>query len=469
MQKRLEELEVGDLVELPESIRTFHATYNEGTHNIQNVPTQAFVSKVYPGMDSRKESLIPQFVGPVGTKFCSVSGDWMDKSATFEIVPRKTAEQLRGRILDAFYGHKGGESGKGHILPAKCFYGTDPEIFVEDGKGEVIPAWTFLGSKSSPTTIQYSGPQYVYWDGFQAETSFGAHSCLEVVDACLYYSLKKILELARVKVPEAKLSVKNVVDIPMPLILAAEKKHVELGCAPSFNVYGDRGKQVADPRELLKRFAGGHQHYGLGKVSQKEIERIVRALDAILGVAGVSLAAEIDDPVRREYYGRAGEYRLPKHGLEYRVLSNFWLIHPAVAMLVNELFRVVIKLAQINLSELTWKADEDEVRSVINNCDVEGARKMLVNNSKTLEALFYHTNFAGDRHSGESSMLDVLDASVESAVFTVLNGLEAIKMPQDIEKNWRLEMETTKWSLDNCSGRWHQYTTKHPKLFAPAV
>jgi len=28
---------------------------------------------------------------------------------------------------------------------------------------------------------------------------------------------------------------------------------------------------------------------------------------------------------RRRYYGLPGEYRLPKHGLEYRTLSNFWL------------------------------------------------------------------------------------------------------------------------------------------------
>ena len=28
---------------------------------------------------------------------------------------------------------------------------------------------------------------------------------------------------------------------------------------------------------------------------------------------------------RREVYGRAGEHRLPKYGLEYRTLSNFWL------------------------------------------------------------------------------------------------------------------------------------------------
>jgi hypothetical protein len=456
VQKRLEELEVGDLVEVPEIIKTYAARYTTFC-----CPEVALVSKLYKDENNCKR-IVPSLLGPVGTDFRLFSGDWLPSNTPFEIAPKKIAEQLRGRILDMFYGH-GHENEE--LLPAKCFCGTDPEIFVVDKQGKVIPAWTFLQSKKETTALSFNGSKYIYWDGFQSEFSQpNGNNCLEVLNLDIWFCLRKILEYARVKVPGAKLSLKNVVDIPMPLMLSAEKKHVELGCAPSFNVYWDRGKQVADPRELLKRFAGGHLHYGLGKVSKKEIDKIVRALDAILGVAGVSLAAEIDDPIRREYYGRAGEYRLPKHGLEYRVLSNFWLIHPAVAMLVNELFRVTIKLAQIGLHELTWKADEEEVRSVINNCDVEGARRMLVKNSKTLEALFYHTNFGGGIRDA------VLDASVESAMFTVLNGLEALRtLPQDIEKNWRLDMETNEWNLDSCLGRWHQYTNRHSKLFAPAV
>jgi hypothetical protein len=459
VQKRLEELEVGDLVEVPESIKTYAARYSTPC------PEVALVSKLYTDEDNCK-SMVASLLGPVGTHFRLFSGNWLPSNTPFEIVPNKIAEQLRGRILDTFYGHREmSRNGETNLLPAKCFCGTDPEIFVVDKQEEVIPAWTFLQSKKETTALSFNGSKYIYWDGFQSEFSQpNGNNCLELLNLDIWFCLKKILECARVKVSEAKLSLKNVVDIPMPLMLSAEKKHVELGCAPSFNVYGDRGKRVADPRELLKRFAGGHLHYGLSQVSKQGIDRIVRALDTILGVAGVSLAAEIDDPIRREYYGRAGEYRLPKHGLEYRVLSNFWLIHPAVAMLVNELFRVTIRLAQIGLHELTWKADEDEVRSVINNCDVEGARKMLVKNSKTLEALFYHTNFGGGAGSS------ILDASVESAMFTVLNGLEALRtLPQDIEKNWRLDMETDKWSLDSCLGRWYQYTSRHSKLFAPAV
>jgi hypothetical protein len=48
----------------------------------------------------------------------------------------------------------------------------------------------------------------------------------------------------------------------------------------------------------------------------------VKQLDWYLG--GWSLKHD-SDPTRRTLYGRAGACRLKSYGVEYRVLSNFWM------------------------------------------------------------------------------------------------------------------------------------------------
>jgi hypothetical protein len=63
------------------------------------------------------------------------------------------------------------------------------------------------------------------------------------------------------------------------------------------------------------RTTGGHIHFGIGKRDDETVSRMVKALDAIIGVACVSLFDGIDDPRRRRMYGLAGEYRLPEYGV----------------------------------------------------------------------------------------------------------------------------------------------------------
>src|SRR5262249_21635736 len=153
-------------------------------------------------------------------------------------------------------------------------------------------------------------------------------------------------------------------------LMTADAKYVNFGCSPSINIYDDAPMGVADPRSYIYRFAGGHLHNGLGRLSDRTARRITVALDGILGVATVGMAEGIDNPIRRTVYGRAGEIRLPAHGIEYRVLSNFWLCHPAISMLVCEIFRLAIMMGMTDLYNQMWRADQNEVRRVINECDV---------------------------------------------------------------------------------------------------
>jgi hypothetical protein len=345
-------------------------------------------------------------------------------------------------------------------LPSmKPSMGCDPEIFVVHGDGTLFPAWEFLPSEeesnkkklewmlASNEETGHSNalwadegnnnqiPQLVpsYWDGAQAEFAPWAKHCLETLHGSTKLGLHAVLAAARKIDPQAKLTVQNVFELPNTILKNADIQYIRFRCKPSYNVYGDLGGELPDGREYAFRCAGGHIHIGLRKFTLPSIEQIIRALDGVLGVIGVSLAAGLDNPERRRTYGRAGEFRLPDYGIEYRVLSNFWLTHPAISMLVFELARVIIRFAESGLFRVCWLADEKETRDVINNCDVTGARKILERNTHVLAGLL--SNLWQEK-IGEAKMR-------KTALDTILNGMEVVvKDPTDVEGNWNLGKES---------------------------
>lgn len=311
--------------------------------------------------------------------------------------------------------------------------GTDPEIFAFKADGTVLPAWEYLQSEETAERWYQKtvDPEEIkrFWDGVQAEFCPPAGVCLEDMMEGVRNGLKAVREAARQKDNTAELGLSSTAVLSDVQLLSADPKNLAFRCSPSFNVYGDCGNDLPDPLKFNERYSGGHIHLGTTrKFTGPVIGEIVRALDGIVGIAGVSLAAGIDDPRRRRYYGRAGEFRLPEHGLEYRVLSNFWLSHPAIAHLVFGLFRHAAKLGQSGLYGLYWEADQDRVRDIINNCDVAGARAILKANRAVLATLM-------DKEWPH-------DKAALAAVRTIENGLaSAIKDPADITGNWLLNEE----------------------------
>ena len=308
----------------------------------------------------------------------------------------------------------------------RAFYsiGCDPEIFVENKDG-LMPAFQFLGAKPAPSVMRDRLNLPVYWDGFQAEFETNPTGCLQEQCKEVTKGLAKLLQAAQKADPNAKLSIKTVMDIPQELLDKSKEEHVQFGCMPSFNAYGIEGHK-RDGREVLYRPTGGHIHFGIGKQEPEVISRIVKTLDMIVGVACVSFFAKFDDPRRRLLYGLPGEYRLPKHGLEYRTLSNAWLMHPVAMHLVFDLARKALNIAYHNMFPvLNWTATEQETIDIITNCNVEAARKVLKDNKKGLLMLFKAT------YGNDEPAL--------AAYTSFLNGAESIIAdPQNVAKNWQL-------------------------------
>lgn len=323
--------------------------------------------------------------------------------------------------------------------------GADPEIFVTDENGQVIPAFEFLPSEKeagkTPSWCGFGGDfKDPFWDGYQAEFNTVAKRgfCIAWIADDTRTQLMRILKAAQKVNKKAKLSTKTVIDVPYELRMKAAPEHVALGCAPSLNAYDIR-PQIPDGHELPFRSVGGHIHFGI-KLTPKQAVEVVKALDATLGIAGVSMFAMFDDAVRRNFYGTAGEYRMPEHGLEYRVLSNAWIFHPGILHLTLDFARQCHGFGFKGLRPAI-NEPEDKIREIINTCDVTAARKYIAKHRKVFECLL--TAAYGDQKR------------VTPAMKVMENGMEvAVADPHDIPKNWHFDGHWAHHSeSDNCQWR----------------
>lgn len=354
---------------------------------------------------------------------------YMEKSYQIKMLTGKMSRDILAKEAEGML--KQLEHKLGHTFAI----GSDPEVFVEGENGQVLPAFLFLKSKTDPNrdVSRYDG-RASYWDGFQAEFETQPGTCLDGHAASVHHGLLTVLEAARKVDKKAKLSLKTVMTIPDDLLQNSKDEHVSLGCMPSLNVYGTKGIE-AKPRELKTRSSGGHIHYGFtnvyGKLPQAKVDSIVKAMDMIIGVACVALFQNQDNAERRKYYGQAGEYRLPAHGLEYRTLSNAWLAHPLIMNIVFDVSRKALMFGYHDLNK-HWKATEKEVVECINNCDVAKAQELLTRNKDIFQKILL------------AAYRDATDAQLDALFNIFYNGMEvAIPDVNDIERNWNLYQAKT--------------------------
>jgi hypothetical protein len=303
-----------------------------------------------------------------------------------------------------------------------CNNGADPEVFVVDKDDNVIPAFTFLPDKKCGNP---------FWDGFQAEFTIIPTSCLSYMVDYIRDKLRSVLQKAQAKDPNAKLTWKSVMDVPCEILQKTEHKYIELGCAPSQNIYGIEITRP-DPMVLPLRFAGCHLHFGLDqKVRENKflINNIIKYMDSLFGIISVSLLQGMEDPRRRLFYGLAGEHRLPPHGIEYRVPSSAILAHPALFHLCFDIIRASLYLAQYDIMSLFHiKNREEEIIDIINNYDLLAAKKYL-NRHKTIIIL----------------ILDRIYCDRGKEIFALItDGFRNNVDISSMEKNWILDSD--QWS-----------------------
>lgn len=297
----------------------------------------------------------------------------------------------------------------------KMTFGCDPEIFLLKG-GQVIGAEKVIPEEGlttltrNPTTNACTVPRKggIVLDGVQVELNPAPSKCRALLAneiSAAFKTLKKHLAT----MDGITASFTQVVEVDPAELDSLSEKSKALGCAPSNNIYDSGAKIGVNPATYTKRSAGGHIHLGLRDDLKPHRERLVPLLDIFVGNTSVLMDRHPGNAERRKVYGRAGEHRLPAHGLEYRTLSNFWLrgypLFSGVLGLSRLAVNVLAHTQKIqpdpwNKTDFYEKAEDDilqvvdvdAVRSAINNNDVELAKK---NWSVVREYLSKHAHFYG--------------------------------------------------------------------------
>lgn len=216
------------------------------------------------------------------------------------------------------------------IQPLPAFssfkFGCDPELFVFNGDGEAVCADGLVpGTKDEPFKVECGAVQV---DGMAAEFNTDPASSFEEFDHNIVTVLKELKKF----LPKGYTlqALPSVTFSPEEWAKAPEHAKV-LGCSPDFNAWtGSTNPPPNDPDNPTLRTASGHLHIGwkdggdpFQEKHMKHCQDLVKQFDWYLGAWSLK---KDPDPVRRRLYGKAGALRYKPYGVEYRVLSNFWVM-----------------------------------------------------------------------------------------------------------------------------------------------
>lgn len=321
-------------------------------------------------------------------------------------------------------------------------YGTDPEMFLED-KGQVLPAWMCLPAKEEAKEAwAWKSKNFGYWDGFQAELVVNPNHCHGWLMDNIHAGLQHMLGEIRKTRPQVKLSFSSVVEIPQETLNTAEEAFIALGCTPSENAYNLHGTTVEEPRALRYRFAGGHYHYDSRgrKITPKLAQRMVKAADMYAGLPALLMFQNLDSPIRRKYYGLPGEHRLPPWGVEYRSLSNAWMMHPAVAHYTLSLVRKGLQLGLENLHGV-FDYREEDIPQIIMQGDLDAAKKLIQRNIGLYSILMDREIklSAAIRHKGGPEKL------LKESLAQLTEPIDMRVPLTSVEENWHIDGVNGDW------------------------
>ncbi len=273
-------------------------------------------------------------------------------------------------------------------------FGCDPEFFFSKN-GKIIGADKVLPEKGLDIHWRQSS---VIIDGVQAELNPAPSFCRQVLANNIVASFRLLKE--HISEKNVGIDFKQTIELTQSELDGMSKKSKKFGCAPSRNAYRGSSKITVNPEIYKYRSAGGHIHIGHNGEydvieALKNPTRIVRMFDLIVGNTCVLIDRDPANIERRKVYGKAGEYRMPKHGIEYRTLSNFWLRSYPLMSLVMGLSRVAISFVVSGYDkELLELVDMKEVRTAINENDF----KLALKNYKKIEKVLYSKIPIGDQH-----------------------------------------------------------------------
>jgi hypothetical protein len=200
--------------------------------------------------------------------------------------------------------------------------GADPEFFVKKD-GKFVSAYGLIeGTKKNPQKVEGGAVQV---DGMALEININPAKTFQEFEK----NYQNVMSNLRRMVPdEYEFAFVPVADFDPDYIKSQPDEARALGCDPDFNAYTG---EANNPPDAAKNFRTASGHFHLGWTEDEDIKNpehieacqmMTKQLDCGIGLKGIVYDT---DNRRRELYGKAGAYRPKPYGVEYRVLSNFWL------------------------------------------------------------------------------------------------------------------------------------------------
>lgn len=225
-------------------------------------------------------------------------------------------------------------------------FGADPEVFLfKDGK-PISAAGLIPGTKAEPYPVEHGAVQV---DGFAAEFNIDPVTTGEMFD----FKIDAVMKQLKGMLPKGiQIQVVPHVIFDEETFALASDKEKELGCSPDYNAWEGKVNSPPDPSDNpLMRTAAGHIHVGFTEGALlSDVQHVMNCRDLVKQFdwyLGVWSCLEDPDPVRRKLYGQAGACRLKDYGVEYRVLSNFWIRTPQLrAKVWNRMIAAIDDIAK---------------------------------------------------------------------------------------------------------------------------
>ena len=210
--------------------------------------------------------------------------------------------------------------------------GADPEVFIKSKKtGKFVSAHDIIpGSKKDPAKL--SPTAFMHPDGMAAEFGIEPTTSMETFTIRVVNAVNDLQK--HIDPTKYEVVITPSVEFDEETFYSAPIHARELGCDPEYNAWTGDICPKPNPFSTL-RTAGGHIHIGWTSVedpfSSSHFEdccTVAKELDYILGIRSLSID---NDHRRRTMYGLPGSFRPKPYGLEYRVLSNFWIKNTELA------------------------------------------------------------------------------------------------------------------------------------------
>lgn len=252
--------------------------------------------------------------------------------------------------------------------------GSDPEFFFKSSKG-IVAADKVIGSKHwEDVKGRISDVPPFVIDGIQAEFHPATYLCRAQMGSHFH---SKFLALQPFLPKGITPILDSVVELGEEEFESLTEDQKRLGCAPSLNYYNSEASIDPSAQNSRIRAAGGHIHIGLPRSASHNYQpysiepslrpapiytdriELIPLMDSIVGNTCVLIDKGEHGRIRRQTYGRAGEYRLPDHGIEYRVLSNFWLRSYSLMSMVMGLTKFVVSMKESSYPQFQQRSNPD--------------------------------------------------------------------------------------------------------------